>query len=111
MKIVSRVWVTSLVVFALSALGLFGQTDTAVLFGLVKDPSAASVAGARVVAHNQSTGAERELETDAKGLYYFTLLPPGAYKITVQPQRSKGYQNPAFTLHAPQLPRLHVDFQ
>ncbi len=111
MKIVSRVWVTSLVVFALSALGLFGQTDTAVLFGLVKDPSAASVAGARVVAHNQSTGAERELETDAKGLYYFTLLPPGAYEITVEAQGFKGYRNPAVTVQVAQVARLDVDLQ
>jgi hypothetical protein len=94
-----------------SGCGLFAQSDTAVLFGLVKDPSGASISGAKVVAHNQGTGAQRELETDAKGLFYFTLLPPGGYEIAVEANGFKSYRNPAVQVQVAQVARLDVDLE
>src|SRR5229473_5778435 len=93
------------------ASGLFAQTDTAVLFGLVRDTSGGSVAGAKVVAHNQGTGVQRELETDAKGLFYFTLLPPGGYEISVEANGFKSYRNAAVQVQVAQVARLDVDLE
>jgi hypothetical protein len=100
-----------LLAFAVFTPGIFGQSDTAVLFGLVKDPSGGSIAGAKVVAHNQATGAQRELETDAKGLYYFTLLPPGNYELTVESQGFKTYRNPVVQIQVAEVGRLDIDLQ
>ena len=111
MKKVSLTRVTVLLASTVFALGLFAQSDTAVLFGLVKDPSGGSIAGAKVVAHNQATGAQRELETDAKGLYYFTLLPPGNYELTVESQGFKTYRNPVVQIQVAEVGRLDIDLQ
>jgi len=88
---------------------LFAQTDTAVLFGLVKDTSGGSIVGAKVVVRNLGTGVQRELETDAKGLYYFTLLPPGAYEITAESASFKSYRNSAVTVQVAQVARLDIE--
>src|SRR5579864_3257044 len=94
MRKVIRIGLVSLLALAALDCELIAQSDTAVLFGLVKDPSGGSVAGAKVIAHNQSTGVQRELETDAKGLFYFTLLPPGGYELSVEASGFKSYRNP-----------------
>src|SRR6267154_5611310 len=111
MKKVIRSGVLVLAAFLAGECGLFAQSDTAVLFGLVKDPSGGSVTGARVVAHNQGTRVQRELETDAKGLFYFTLLPPGGYEITVETQGFKAYRNPVVQIQVAEVGRLDVDLQ
>src|ERR1043166_4061666 len=72
------------VLLALGAVLVMAQSDTAVLFGLIKDPSGATVAGAKVQLRNEATGAIRELKADDKGLFYFTLLPPGSYEFVVE---------------------------
>jgi hypothetical protein len=91
------------------ASGILAQTDTAVLFGLVKDTSGGSIIGAKVVVRNQGTGVQRELETDAKGLYYFTMLPPGAYEITAESASFKSYRNAAVTVQVAQVARLDIE--
>src|SRR2546425_8193040 len=53
------------------------QTDTAGLFGLVRDSSGGSIASSKVKLQNRATGAIREQATDAKGLYQFEVLSPG----------------------------------
>src|SRR4029077_21063906 len=111
MKKVIRSGVLVLLALLASECGLFAQSDTAVLFGLVKDPSGASIIGAKVVAHNQGTGVQRELETDAKGLFYFTLLPPGGYEISVEANGFKSYRNPAVQVQVAQVARLDVDLE
>src|SRR5256885_9060238 len=111
MKKVSLTRVKLLLAFTLFTTGLFAQSDTAVLFGLVKDPSGGSITGARVVAHNQATGVQRELETDAKGLFYFTLLPTGGYEISVEANGFKSYRNQAVQVQVAQVARLDVDLE
>src|SRR6266851_3951460 len=94
------------IVLTAGALLLPGQSATAVLFGLLKDPSGGSIAGAKVVVRNQATGVQRELETDDKGLYYFTLLPPGNYELTVETQGFKAYRNPVVQIQVAEVGRL-----
>ena len=59
------------------------QSFTASLQGTVKDSTGAVVQGARLTLVNEATNVRQEKLSDSHGLYLFTLLPPGTYKLTV----------------------------
>ena len=59
---------------------------TGSLTGNVIDPSAAAIPGAKVTALNVNTGIARQAETDARGVYLFSELQMGTYKVTVDAQ-------------------------
>jgi hypothetical protein len=64
-----------------------GTTQAQVLYGSltgnVTDPSGAVVPGAVVEARDVGTGVTRQGATDERGIYVFTLLQPGIYKVTI----------------------------
>ena len=62
---------------------LHSQAISGNLTGTVVDPSGAVVNDARVEALNKATGQQLETTTRVNGLYQFTNLPVGSYKITV----------------------------
>ena len=69
-------------------LAIFGSMAHAqVLYGTltgnVTDPSGAAVPGAKVEALNVGTGVSREATTDERGVYLFTNIGSGQYRITV----------------------------
>src|SRR5260221_10716719 len=51
--------------------------------GNVTDASQAAVAGAKVVATEQTTNFARDTTTNAAGVYNLPTMPPGSYKVTV----------------------------
>ncbi len=51
--------------------------------GNVTDPSGAAVAGAKVEAVNLATGAAYNVTTDSSGIYHFSALQAGNYKVTI----------------------------
>jgi hypothetical protein len=51
------------------------------LTGTILDPNGALVAGANVTVLNKETGDVRTATTNAEGVYYFELLPPGTYRV------------------------------
>src|ERR1017187_6316657 len=53
------------------------------LTGNVSDPTGAAVPGVHVEATNQGTNVKAETDTDGSGVYRFTNLQPGFYKVTV----------------------------
>src|SRR5579862_2278105 len=53
------------------------------LTGTITDPSGAAVGGAKVGALNVETGVVQEGVTDLNGIYRFSALLPGVYKVTV----------------------------
>ena len=53
------------------------------LTGTVSDPSGAAVSGAQVQALDINTGVVSQVTTDQAGIYRFTTLFPGPYKVTV----------------------------
>jgi len=77
-------WVIALLAAAL----LCGVANAQVLYGsltgIVSDPSGASVPGAKVEALNTATGIAKNTVTDDRGVYRFTDMQVGAYKITVK---------------------------
>lgn len=59
----------------------YSQNPTASLNGVVRDPSGAPVAGARVTAINQATNFSRASLTIDTGTYTFTEIPVGTYRV------------------------------
>ncbi|MGP8246147.1 MAG: TonB-dependent receptor domain-containing protein [Bryobacteraceae bacterium] len=78
------IWAAGLV---LALGGLANLARAQVLYGSltgnVTDPSGAVVPAAKVEAVNQDTGVKRETNTDERGIYRFTDLQIGPYKVTV----------------------------
>src|SRR5689334_21674579 len=87
------------------------QTDTAGLFGLVRDASGGSVASTKVRLQNRATGAVREQTTDAKGFYQFEVLPPGEYELTVEATGFKQYRDSRVHVQVAQVSRLNVQLE
>src|ERR1700730_7497830 len=76
---------TRLFVFVLCTANLFAQSSTtAVLTGVVTDPTQAVVPDAKVTVTRVDTGQSREARTNAEGEYRIILLPPGLYDVKVE---------------------------
>ena len=69
------------------AAGLAAQAGitTGVIRGAVRGPGGDPVAGAVVLIRNRETDLLTTVETGASGTFVRTLLPPGAYDLTVAP--------------------------
>jgi hypothetical protein len=57
---------------------------TGTITGLVTDPAGAVLPNATVTLTNQATGVARESTTNQQGVFVFTPLNPGTYRITVE---------------------------
>src|SRR3989441_4513362 len=60
------------------------QTSTGSIRGYVTDSSGTPIAGARVIAVNVSTSAQREVATQNNGFYTIVGLVPGEYDVTAR---------------------------
>jgi hypothetical protein len=63
---------------------LNAQLPSGTIAGLVRDPSGAAVAGARVRAVSLATNESRTENTSERGDFSFSALAPGDYKVTVE---------------------------
>jgi hypothetical protein len=95
----------------LSVAALYAQSENAVVFGLVKDQSGGVMPGAKVQLRNEDTGLTRELSADEKGLFYFTLLPPGNYEISVEAPGFKQYRDSHVRIQVAQVGRIDVEME
>src|SRR4029077_5654570 len=68
---------------ALGAGSIYGQTLYGSLTGNVTDGTGAAIAGAKVEVVNMGTGQAKSDLTDERGVYIFSDLLPGTYKITI----------------------------
>src|SRR3954470_17769353 len=85
---VLRVLVVALMVSGLAAL-LQAQVDTGSITGTITDPSGAVVSGAKVTPVNQGTGASLTTTTTSDGVYKFSPVRVGTYKLDAT---SQGFQ-------------------
>jgi len=79
-----RAWAVSgcLLALLLFVSNVHAQTaGTGAITGTVLDASGAAVANASVIATNKGTNQQREEKTGADGVYKFSLLPPGDYRL------------------------------
>ncbi len=84
----------------LSAIVLFAQSDNSSITGVVRDPSGASIAAAKVTVRNEGTGFERQLTTNESGVYNATNLPPGYYTVAVEAPGFKKFESTRNKLEA-----------
>ena len=99
------------VLLVVSAALALSQSDTAVVFGVVKDPSGAAIAGANILLRNEATGISRELQSNDSGLFYFTVLPSGSYEFTVEAAGFKQYRDSHVRIQVAQVGRIDVPMQ
>lgn len=67
----------------------FGQVLKGSISGTAVDQQGAVVSGAQVKATNTSTGGVMTTTTDNSGLFHFSLIPVGDYKVEVSAQNFK----------------------
>jgi hypothetical protein len=72
--------------------GAWGQATTS-LRGTITDKTGGSVAEAAVTLTNIDTGATRTMTTGSTGEYEFVQLPPGKYRLAVEKQGFRRYEN------------------
>ena len=80
-----RVAVSALVILAvtIAASPANAQVSGATLSGTITDPTGAVIPGAQVSIANKATGENRDVTTNAAGLYAAPNLLPGLYDVTV----------------------------
>ena len=110
MSALARIWkvcvlMCALIFLAVSAGPMYGQGQaiTASLNGTVTDPSGQPISGARLTLTNADRGFVRSFTTDETGLYSFTLLPPGTYKLEAEAPSFKRYAQEGIALAAGQV--------
>lgn len=80
--------VIPIVVVLLLAGIAFGQVLKGSISGTATDPQGAVIPGAQVKATNLATGAVYTIKSDNSGLFRFSLIPAGEYKVEVS---AKGF--------------------
>jgi hypothetical protein len=72
----------------------FGQVLKGSISGSAADPQGAVIPGAQVKATNTATGTVLSTTTDASGLFRFSLIPAGEYKVEISaPNFNSATQN------------------
>ena len=67
-----------------AAISAFPQGTNATLSGTVVDPSGARVVGAQIAAENTRTGVALTGVTNEAGVYSFSGVQPGTYRMTAE---------------------------
>lgn len=94
-----------------AVLALQAQNPTASLVGTVKDPSGATIAGARIDVRNADTNEAREVTSDPKGEFAVTNLVPGRYNVGVSKEGFQSARQAGIELQMEQAARLEFHLQ
>jgi hypothetical protein len=91
------------------------DVDAQVLYGTltgnVTDPASAPVPSVRVEAANQETNSKSETNTDERGIYRFTNLQPGLYRVTVTAPSLRTYSETNVPVQPNEIRRVDVQLQ
>lgn len=81
------------------------------LTGNVTDPAGAIVPGAKVEALNVGTGVSKSANTDERGIYLFSDLQPGVYKVTIEAASFKSQVQEGVRVDANTVRRIDAQLQ
>ncbi|HKS40747.1 MAG TPA: TonB-dependent receptor [Blastocatellia bacterium] len=81
------------------------------LTGNVTDPAGAIVSGAKVEALNINTGVSKIVNTDDRGVYLFSDLQPGVYKVTIEATSFKSQVQEGVRVDANTVRRIDAQLQ
>ena len=98
---------------ALLVLGVlaFAQVPTAVLTGVVKDPTGALVPNVKVTAISTDTNLSRQAVTDESGTFRIAALNPGPYRLEAEAGGFKKSTIDGIVLEVGQQSRVDVEMQ
>ncbi len=105
-----RIALAALLLTITVSVSVSGQNFRGIVRGLVTDSSAKPIASGRLTLIREETNERRQANTDARGGYAFTLLPPGNYRLEVE---HSGFRKTvsALTLEVNQELRLDLALQ
>jgi outer membrane receptor protein involved in Fe transport len=86
----------------------YSQETTGGIRGYVKDTSGATIAKAEVELSSPALLASKNAETDSSGFFYFQLLPPGDYTVTVTSSGFRGYRRSGISISVGSVPTLDI---
>ena len=86
------------------------SSGTSALAGTVTDPSGAAIPNVMVTITNNGTGQTRTSTTGSDGIYRFTLLPPGDYKVRFVANGFKAAEVSSMVLNVTETPLIGPDF-
>ncbi|MCC7157443.1 MAG: TonB-dependent receptor [Bryobacterales bacterium] len=98
-----------LVIACVLAIPVLAQSDNASISGIVKDPSGAAVANAKVTVRNESTGFERSITSNESGFYTAPNIAPGYYTVSVEAPGFKTFTKTRNRLEAAIPIQVNVD--
>jgi outer membrane receptor protein involved in Fe transport len=101
-----RIIARLLFLYAVLAVQVSAQVNTASLTGQVTDTNGAVVPNASVIVKNKANAAEKSTTTDSSGYYTFPSLIVGAYSVTVELQGFKRAVHETINLEIGQKARL-----
>jgi Carboxypeptidase regulatory-like domain len=87
------------------------QETTGALEGTVKDPTGAVVPDAKVSVTTPTLVGAKTTESDSKGYYHFSNLPPGAYLVTVEAHGFATLKREGLVIEVGHLPTLDLTVQ
>jgi outer membrane receptor protein involved in Fe transport len=90
---------------------LQAQTSRGTVAGLITDPSAATVANAKVEIKNTATNVVRSSTTNDAGLYRFDAVDPGNYQISSTAPGFKAAQTTGFDVAGGQLASVDIKLE
>ncbi|MGA8216702.1 MAG: carboxypeptidase-like regulatory domain-containing protein [Candidatus Sulfotelmatobacter sp.] len=106
-----RKFLSVCILFLCAASVALAQAGRGSISGLVSDPAGALVAGAKVVLLNQETGLTQQTVTSSAGLYSFTSLNPGVYKVTASQTGFKTFARAKVTVSVDQVTEINITLE
>jgi hypothetical protein len=101
----------SLICSLLLSLAAFAQSDRGTITGVVTDPAAAVVPGAKVTVKNVDTGSITEVTTTGTGDFTIPSLPVGKYDVTIEVSGFKRFTQTNVQVQVAQTVRLDTALQ
>ena len=90
---------TLVLVFLITSVVAFAQTEGARISGRVTDPTGAVIAGAECKITNLETNLATTTSTNKDGIYVISNLRPATYKLTIQKEDFRTVVRPDLQLY------------
>ena len=114
LKSAARAFAACLLLATIITLGsgtAVAQVISGQISGTVKDTAGAAMPGVNVTVTDQQTSQQRTAVSDSSGFYLITNLPPGSYRVRVEQNGFKTWEQPDVPLNAGDRLSINPDLQ